>query len=114
MSFEHEKREARRLLGAIEDGRVSTADTYHLAVDADPALLHLLFGWLRAHYPSSHSASDGVLGRLGALCTEYPKVARRARTGESDSIVAWFEETHSYREFGPDRFIDLVVDKLES
>ena len=114
MAHEHEKRTARRILAGIEDGILSTYATWDLLSEADPALIYFLFAWLRAHYPSSHSASDGVLGRLGTLCTEHPKAARMAKAGETDSIVAWFEEAYSYRSLGADAFIDLIVDKLES
>lgn len=114
MAFEYEKRTARRILAGIEDGRLSTYETYDLASDADPALMYLIFAWLRAQYPSSNSLSDGVLGRLGALCTEHPAIARKAKAGESDSVVAWFEESHRYRDHNADAFIDLIVEKLES
>ena len=114
MAFEQLKRNAQRILEGLEDARLSTDETYHLVVEADPTLVFFLFAWLRAHYPSSHSASDGVLGRLGALVTQFPKVARMARSGESDPVVAWFQESHTYRDFRSREFIDLIVDKLES
>ena len=113
MSFKQEKREARRLLAAIEDGRLNATDTAHLVNDADPALVHFVFAWIRARYPSSHPAADGVLGRLTELCERFPKAARLAKEGESDSVVAWFEEEHDYRDFRADEFIDLIVEKLE-
>jgi hypothetical protein len=114
MAFEHEKRVARDILIAIEDAGVTPAQTFDRARDADPALLHFIFAWLRARYPSSHPTSDGVLGRLTALCTQYPEAARRAKAGQADAVVAWFEDGHSYRDYGASDFIDLVVDKLES
>jgi hypothetical protein len=113
MAFETEKRTAQSILSAIEDGGSSSDSMMRLIVEQDPALIHLLFSWIRAHYPSSHSASDGVLGRLGELVTEHPKAARMARTGSTDFIVAWFEETHTYRELAGPQFIDLIVEKLE-
>lgn len=113
MSFEHEKRVAGSILSAIEDAGTSPAQTFDLIRDADPALVHFIFGWLRAHYPSTHPSGDGVLTRLAALCTEHPQAARMARVGESDSIVGWFEDGHSYRDFAASDFIDLVVEKLE-
>lgn len=114
MAFEHEKRTARSILAAIEDAQLSATNTYHLIADADPTLVYFIFAWLRAHYPSHHPSSDGVLGRLGELCTEHPEAARIAKKGEADSIVAWFEEGHSYRTYAADEFINLIVDKLES
>jgi len=113
MAHEQEKRNARRILEGLEDARLSTPETFHLVSDADPALVYFLFAWLRARYPSSHPASDGVLGRLGTLCTDHPQVARMALAGEADSIVAWFEEGHSYRDYTSREFIELVIDKLE-
>ncbi len=114
MAFEHEKRTARAILAAIEDAQLNTSQTWHLMEDADPALVYFLFSWLRAQYPSSHPASDGVLGRLGALVTEYPAAARLAKKGEADSLVPWFEEGHRYRDYNAQEFIELIVDKLES
>jgi hypothetical protein len=113
MSFAHEKRAAARLLAALEDGNLSTDDTRPLAEEADPALIYLIFSWLRARYPASHSASDGVLGRVIALCNASSVVGRKAKKGESDPIVGWFEEAYSYQEVDRDTFVSLVVEKLE-
>lgn len=113
MSFAQEKREARRLIAAIEDARLNTRETFNLVTDADPALVHFVFAWLRAWYPASHPAADAVLGRLADLCTEFPKAARLAREGGADPIVAWFTEEHDYRDFRADEFVELVVEKLE-
>jgi hypothetical protein len=113
MSFEHEKRVARSILDAIEDAGVTPSQTFDRVRGADPALLHFIFAWLRARYPSSHPTSDGVLGRLTDLCTQHPKAAQMAKKGQSDPVVAWFEDGHSYRDYGASDFIDLVVDKLE-
>jgi hypothetical protein len=114
MAFEQLKRDAQRILEGLEDAKLNTDQTYHLVVEADPTLVFFLFAWLRANYPSTHSASDGVLGRLGELVTKYPTVARMARAGESDAVVAWFQDAYGYRDFRSREFIDLVVDKLES
>lgn len=113
MAFESEKREAARLLAALEDARLSTADTRHLAEAADPALVYLIFGWLRAWYPSHHSAHEGVMARILALCQASSRTAKVARSGGDDAIVAWFEETYAYRELDRETFISTVVDKLE-
>ncbi len=113
MAFNSEKASARRLLGALEDGTLGVADTFYLVEDADPTLVYFIFTWLRAWYPASHPAADAVLGRLGALCSRYPKAARMAKAGQADALVAWFEEAHGYRDFRATEFIDLVVEKLE-
>jgi hypothetical protein len=113
MAFENEKRDAARLLDAIENGSLSLQDTRPLLEDADPALVHLVFSWLRVHYHAGHSASDGVLGRIVGLCSASDKVARKARTGGRDPIVQWFEDTYDYRDLDREEFISLVVEKLE-
>ena len=114
MAFRQEKQAAQRILSAIEDGTLKIAETFYLIEDADPALVYLIFAWIRAWYPSSHPAADGVLGRIGELCVQYPKAARMAKEGESDSLVTWFEDQYDYRELRADEFIDLVVEKLET
>jgi hypothetical protein len=113
MSFDYEKRCAARILDAIENGSLPPDQTLPLLVDADPALIYMIFAWLRVRYHAGHSASDGVLGRIVHLCSESPKVARMARAGEKDPIVVWFEETHEYREFDRTDFISMIVEKLE-
>ncbi len=114
MAFELIKQHARRILEGLEDSKGTTAQTFHLVKEADPTLVFFLFAWLRGRYPSSNSMSDGVLGRLRKLVTEHPEAARIARAGEKDAVVAWFQETHSYKDFRSADFIELVVDKLES
>jgi hypothetical protein len=113
MAFDMEKAAAQRLLGALEDGRLGAADTFHLVEEADPTLVYFVFTWLRACYPPSHPASDGVLGRLGELCSRHPKAARMVKDGKEDALVEWFEDAYNYRDFRGAEFIDLVVEKLE-
>ncbi|MFT7521521.1 MAG: hypothetical protein ACI9MC_003672 [Kiritimatiellia bacterium] len=112
MSFMLEKREAMRMLEAIENASLPNEDIRPLLEDADPALVYFIFAWLRGRYGGGHPAGEGVLGRVVELCG-YSGVARQARVGERDAIVAWFAENYEYREFTRDEFIDLVVDKLE-
>ena len=113
MAFEQEKQAAARILSAIEDGTHDALQTFHLIADADPTLVYLIFAWIRAWYPSSHSAADGVLGRLTELCAKHPTVTQMAKEGESDSLVAWFEDEYNYRDLPAAEFVDLVVEKLE-
>ncbi|MEM7153344.1 MAG: hypothetical protein AAF799_10915 [Myxococcota bacterium] len=113
MAFEHEQTQALRILQGIEQGTLSTSQAYGLLVDADPALLHFIFTWLRAHYPPSHPASQGVVGRLVEICSTYPQIPRRVKEGASDPIVEWFEDAHRYRELQSQEFIALVIEKLE-
>lgn len=113
MAFEHEKRTARRLLGAIEDGTLDTPNTWYLVSEADPTLVYFIFSWIRAWYPAHHPAADGVLGRLTDLLTRYPKAAKRAKSGASDPLVEWFRNEYAYRDLRAAEFIDLIVEKLE-
>lgn len=113
MSFAHEQREAAHLLAMIEDGTRSTAEARPLFEAADPTLVYFLFAWLRLKYHAGHPASEGVLGRIVELCNASPKVARWVRDGGKDPLVEWFEESHEYRDFERDAFIELIVEKLE-
>ncbi len=113
MAFEHEKTQARRLLEGIEHGSMTASQSYSLLRDADPALVYFIFTWLRERYHAGHPAAEGVLGRLAELCSEHPAIARRAKSGRPDPIVTWFEDAHSYRDFGSHEFVDLIVEKLE-
>ena len=113
MAFEMAKQEARRLLSALEDGRVDVSDTFDMVEDADPTLVYFLLAWLRAWYPPSHPAAEAVLGRMGNLLSGYPKAAQIAREGGRDPLVAWFEDTYEYRDMQAAEFVDLVVEKLE-
>lgn len=113
MAFEHEKHKAQNILSGIEDGRLSAYDTFRLIEDADPALIHFIFSWLRAWYPPSHPAAEVVLTRLGELVTQYPRAAKIAKEGQDDMIVEWFEDAYNYRDYRAAEFIDMVVEKLE-
>ncbi len=113
MTFDYEKRAAARLLDALENGTLSVEDTRPLIEEADPALVYLVFGWLRAHYHAGHSASEGVLGRIVAACNASGRVARMARDGGRDAIAQWFEETYEFRDLDREEFVSLVVEKLE-
>ena len=113
MAFESEQQAAKRLLSGVEDGRVNTSELASLVDDADPALVYLIFTWLRERYRND-PAADGVIGRLVTLSNAYAAVPRKVKEGESDPIARWFEDTYSYRELGSDEFIALIVEKLES
>lgn len=113
MAFDEEKRVARRLLAAIEDGSTSTSDAYYQLKDADPTLVYFVFTWIRANYPPNHPAAAGVLGRLAELCQKYPDAPRIAASGKDDPIVEWFEDAYEYREYRASEFVELIVEKLE-
>jgi hypothetical protein len=113
MSFAQEQRDALYLLGGIENGSLSTADSARLLEEADPALVYFIFAWLRSRYGADHPAAEGVLGRVVALTSGYPTVKSHMDEGKRDPIVRWFEAEHSYRDLGDTAFIELVIEKLE-
>lgn len=92
---------------------MSAAQSHELVSDADPALVYLIFTWIRRRY-ADHPNADAVVGRLLAVIERDPKVTQKLKEGQEDPVVAWFEEEHSYRDLGAKEFIELVVDKLES
>ncbi len=113
MAFEQEKREALYLLQGIENGILRTAELGHLVDEADPALVYLVFTWLRSYYGAGHPAAEGVVGRLVELTDGHGSAKAKMREGKADPIVVWFEEEYSYRNVGAEEFIELVVEKLE-
>lgn len=112
MAFDQETKAALRILEGIEEGTMSSADSFALVDEADPALVYLIFTWLRNHYGPSHAASDAVLGRLLAI-SNRPSIAKKMKEGQADPVVAWFEDGYSYRELGSKEFVTLIVEKLE-
>jgi hypothetical protein len=114
MAYEREQQEALHLLQAIENGSQPTSNIAHLIDEADPALVYLIFTWLRSRYGGGHPAAEGVLGRLVEVTNAHSSVNAKLREGKADSIVEWFEEEHSYRDLDATEFIAIVVDKLES
>ncbi len=78
MAFEQETKAALRILDGITEATMSSADSIDLVENADPALIYLLFTWIRHRYGPSHPASDAVLGRLVAI-SNRPSVAAKMR-----------------------------------
>jgi hypothetical protein len=113
MAFEREQREALYLLEGIENGTINTVNAASLVDEADPALVYFIFTWLRERYGADHPAAEGVIGRLVELTDGHGSVKAKMREGKADSIVEWFEEEHSYRDFSASAFIELVIEKLE-
>ena len=114
MAFETQKREALSLLEGIENGSLGTVNAGFQLDDADPALVYLIFTWLRQRYGADHPAAEGVIGRLVELTSRSSSLKAKMSTGKTDPIVAWFQETYSYRDLRGSEFIDMIVDKLES
>lgn len=113
MAHEQQQREALRLLEGIEMGSMTASASFHLIEEADPALVYLVFAWLRSRY-AADPQGDGVIGRILAICREYPSTTRLLQRGEQDLITKWFEESYRYRDLDRASFIATVVDKLES
>jgi len=113
MAFDRQNAAAMRILSGIEEGTMSAAESFALVEDADPALVYLIFTWIRRRYADDPNA-DAVVGRLLAVVDRDPLVARKMKEGQADPVVAWFEEEHDYRALRAREFIELIVDKLES
>jgi hypothetical protein len=111
MALEQEQRAARRILEGIEQGTMSAADSFALVEDADPALIYLIFTWLRKRYADDVNA-DTVIGRLVDI-SNRGSVASKMKEGQADSVVEWFEDSYSYRDLDSNEFIELIIDKLE-
>ena len=112
MEFPQQTMAARRLLDGIEQGTMSRTESFELVEAADPALVYLIFTWIRHRYGSSDPASDAVLGRLLEVSNLGP-VAAKMKAGHLDPVVQWFEGEYEYRSFGAAEFVTLVIEKLE-
>jgi hypothetical protein len=112
MAYEQQQRAALHILEGIEDGTLRGAELHAKVEGADPALLYLIFRWLRKRY-ADHPNSDTVVGRLVELGNRAA-VAEKMKEGQSDPVVEWFEDAYSYREVDAKQFIALIVEKLES
>ena len=112
MAYEQEQRAAMRILEGIEEGKMSATDLLSIVEEADPALVYLIFTWMRKRY-ADHPNSDAVIGRLLAI-SDRGSVPNLVKEGHADPVVAWFEDGYSYRDLDAKEFIELIVDKLES
>jgi hypothetical protein len=111
MALEQEQRAALRILEGIEEGTMSATDSLTLIEAADPALVYLIFTWLRKRY-ADHPNSDAVIGRVVAISSRG-STASIMKQGQTDPVVQWFEESYSYRTLDKSAFIELVIEKLE-
>jgi hypothetical protein len=111
MAFEQEQRAALRILEGIEEGTMSASESHGIVEDADPALIYLIFTWLRKRY-ADHPNSDAVIGRLVEV-SNRGAVPEQMKKGHEDPVVRWFEDGHSYKDYGSREFIELIVEKLE-
>ncbi len=113
MAFERERQEALSLLLAIENGSLCGTEAGYRLDDTDPALVYLIFTWLRSRYGRDHPAAAGVIGRLVEITNGHNSVKAKMREGKADPVIAWFEEAYSYSHFNAEEFIALVIEKLE-
>jgi hypothetical protein len=111
MALEQQQRAALRILEGIEEGTLSAADSLALVEDADPALVYLLFTWLRKRY-ADHVNADAVIGRLVAV-SGRGSVAKMMKEGQADAVVQWFEDSYSYRKLEAKELVELIIEKLE-
>jgi hypothetical protein len=111
MALEQEQRAALRILEGIEEGTMSASDSLALVEAADPALVYLIFTWLRKRY-ADHANADAVIGRVVAISSRGA-TARIMKQGQSDPVVQWFEDSYSYRTLEKAEFIELIIEKLE-
>jgi hypothetical protein len=108
------KRDVNRLMDAVEEGALPTADAYNIIREFEPLLAYFVLYYLREkhHVTESHS---GPGERLLALVSTYPDVAKVAKKPANDPFVEWFDDTYSLSEFFSNRdgFVDTIIDKLE-
>ena len=104
--------EALRILEGIEEGTMTASDSQAVVEEADPALVYLIFTWLRKRY-KEHTNSDAVIGRLVEV-SNRGNIAKQMNEGKADPVSRWFEENYSYKDLEKKEFIELVVDKLET
>ena len=103
---------ALRILSGIEDGTMSAADSQTLVEEADPALVYLLFTWLRKRY-KDHENADAVIGRLVDV-SNRGSISKQMNEGKADPVSRWFEEGYSYKDYPAQEFVEMIVDKLET
>lgn len=113
MEFEAEKLEALTILLGIVNGTMTTQECFELLDPADPVLVYFILKYIKKHYHRDHDDYDIVRARLRELKNTYRSLTRKAKTGEEDAVVEWFEGSHRYDELAPEVFVDLIVDKLE-
>src|SRR5438552_16383716 len=111
MALEQEQRAALRILEGIEEGTMSASDSFALVEAADPALVYLIFTWLRKRY-ADHPNSDAVIGRVVAI-SGRGAVPKLMREGQADAVVQWFEESYTYKTLEKAELIELIIEMLE-
>ena len=88
-------------------------ETYALMENADSTLVYFILKWLKKHYHRDHDNHEIVRARLKDVTNSYRALTRKAKAGEDDPVVEWFEGDYRYSETPAEEFIDLIVEKLE-
>ncbi len=116
MSFSGEKVDALRLLDGIEEGGSSSNDLFNLGHELDPLLVFFVFRYVREKYPPSSPSSQGVVERLLELSTNYADLVAKAKKGEEDPLVEWFDDAFELRDYfsNPERLIEMLCEKMDS
>jgi hypothetical protein len=113
LSFEDEKLEALTVLQGIAQGTLTPHEAHEWLEKQDEVLVYFILKYIKKHYHKEHEEHDEVRARLVDLQTSYRAITRKAKAGEEDLVVEWFEGNHQYREMTAEEFIDVVVEKLE-
>ncbi|MCB9229093.1 MAG: hypothetical protein H6618_05730 [Deltaproteobacteria bacterium] len=109
-----DKAEVNRFLKAIEEGGLPEEEAYNIVVKFDPLLTHFLLRYLKEKHPVTES-STGPGERLLDLLRVYPDISRLAAPPGGEPMLEWFDDSYSMKTFfrDPDRFVDLIVDKMD-
>ncbi|MCA9682762.1 MAG: hypothetical protein KC457_11235 [Myxococcales bacterium] len=108
-----EKREALAVLQGILTGEAMPEETIAALEEADPTLVYFILKYVKKHYHRDHDDYELMKSRLSEIKNTARSLTRRAKDGEGDPVVEWFESNHRYSDLSPELFIDLIVDKLE-
>ncbi|PRP90690.1 hypothetical protein ENSA5_62360 [Enhygromyxa salina] len=111
--FAREKRETLVLLRGIVQGLADPAESDRKLEAADPTLVYFLFRWIKKYYHRDQEGADIVRARLREVTNANRGLTRKAKDGEVDPIVEWFEGNYRYRELSAEQLVDIVVEKLE-
>lgn len=101
------------MLTGIEQGLMTPDEVAPLLEAADPTLVYFIFKWIKKHYHREHDDFEIVRARLNDVRNSHRSLTRRAKEGEEDPVVEWFEGSHRYSELEAAEFVDIVVEKLE-
>ena len=102
-----------KILKGIVEGTMTTQECFDLLDPADPTLVYFIFKYIKKHYHRDHDEFEVVRPRLKDIKNSHRSLTRKAKSGEDDPVVGWFEGSHRYSEMTPEDFVDVIIDKLE-